>query len=326
MSITNLVPVLLIFLYLTIIFLVNYFKNMHFNEKKFKKVNIDDVEPSLALYCYNIGTIKNLFNTTLLYLIKKKHFKLDQKNDETYLSSLENEEDLPEYQMIVKDYINEILSDEKIELKEFKEKLTLDYKYLAKTNKYYIALKNEANKEFGKLDFISDYTYTFIVGILYFMQLAFFIYNDFTLMQVLLISIPLSCINIILCDKVKNQILGMNKKNIAKTVIGLAITACIACLIWIKYSNSNYILFHFILALLTFMYPLFVLLNIYFIKTNLFYFNTKQRNIVYSMNVLKKDIMKSNTLKEEYYFYTKAFNIKYDFKDKKIKDYFNNIF
>lgn len=326
MSISNLVPVLLIFLYLAIIFLIYYFKNINFNGKKYNKIDIDEIEPSLALYCYNIGTIKNLFNTTLLYLIKQKHFKLETKDEKTYISSLSNKNELPEYQVIVKEYIDEILNGEKLELKEFNEKLTLDLKYLAKTNKYYIALKNEANKEFGKIDFISDYGYSFIVGILYFMQFAFFIYNDFTLFQVFIISLPLSYINIMLSDKLKNYLLKLNKKSIIKIIIASIIAAVISCLVWIKFSTSNYILFHFVLAILTFMYPLFVLLNIYFIKTNLFYLNSKQKNLVYSLELLKKDLVKNNALKEKYYFYTNAFHIKHKFKDQKIKDYYSNIF
>lgn len=327
MSITNLVPILLIFIFLTIIFLIDYYKNLYFNNVKInKKIDLEKVNPTIALYCYNTGTIKNLFNMTLLNLIKKNYFELSRKKNTTYISSNQKTGKLYEHEQIIKDYIEEILDNKKLSLSDFNEKLTLDYKYLAKTNKFYTVLKKEANQEYGKLDFITNYIYTFFVGILYFMQIAFFVYNDFSFSQILLISIPLSFINILLCNKVKDNILNFDKKKNLYFVILSIIASVISCLIWIKFNSSNYILFHVIAGLISFMYPLFVLLNLYFIKTSHFCFNKKQKKLKLFLDNLKKDIIENDTFKEDYYIYTKIFKVKYKFKNLEINDYFENIF
>ena len=327
MSITNLVPVLLIFIYLTIIFLISYYKNIRFNNVRINKKNdITKIRPTLALYCYNTGTIKHLFNTTLMTLIDNGYFKLERINNETYISSNSKKDKLYKYEEIIKDYIDEILNNKKLNINDFNEKLTLDYKYLAKTNKFYTELKKDAHKKFGKLDFVSNYMYSFIAGILYFMQIAFFVYNNFSSFQIFLISIPLSLINILLCDKVKDNIIKLENKKIIYFVVISIITSIISCLIWIKFNSSNYILFHVIVGLLSFMYPLFVLLNIYFIKTNMLCFNSKQKNIKLSLDSLKNEILENNELRDKYYIYTKSFKLKHKFKDPKINDFFNFMF
>ena len=129
MSITNLVPILLIFIFLTIIFLIDYYKNLYFNNVKInKKIDLEKVNPTIALYCYNTGTIKNLFNMTLLNLIKKNYFELSRKKNTTYISSNQKTGKLYEHEQIIKDYIEEILDNKKLSLSDFNEKLTLDYK------------------------------------------------------------------------------------------------------------------------------------------------------------------------------------------------------
>lgn len=327
MSITNLVPVILIFLFLVIIFLIDYYKNICFNNvKNNKKINLDKVNPTLALYCYKTGTIKNLFNITILNLINNGFFELVRVNDTTYISSTSKKDKIYQFEETIRNYIDEILNNKKLKIDEFNEKLTLDYKYLAKTNKFFGELKNDANKEFGKLDFISENIYSFIVGVLYFMQIAFFVYNDFSLSQVFWISIPCSLINILICDKIKNNIIKVEKKQIIFLISLSVISSIISCFIWIHFNSSNYILFHVIIGLLSFMYPLFACLNIYFMKTNKLCLNKKQKEIKDSLRNLQNELLVNEKMQNEYCIYTKMFKIKCKFKDDKIKDYFEYMF
>ena len=63
------------------------------------------------------------------------------------------------------------------------------------------------------------------------------------------------------------------------------------------------------MAILTFMIPLFIFLNIYLIKTNTFFFNDKQKEIVNILNNILNNLLEDNKLANKNYLLSKAFKI-----------------
>ena len=83
--IDSIIPIGLILLYLLTMFLINYYRNISPRKKKAHQIKLEDIEPELALYCYNNGNASKLFWVTLLDLIDRGYYKLYSEENISYI-------------------------------------------------------------------------------------------------------------------------------------------------------------------------------------------------------------------------------------------------
>lgn len=330
MSINNLFPTIIVFLYLVIIFLLGFYKKLTV-KNKLLKFNPKNVDIPIAFYCYNNQTSKDLFYLTLLNLIDKNYYKLYKKGNCTYIEwTKENigyytNEELKNYEMRVIRFINQLIYKDSennfIEINQLEFLIKTDFSFNINLTKFTNEIKEDAKEIYGSVDKFSDYNFSILFGIFYFMQMLFFIYNKFAISQLLVISIPLTFITIAIADKIKNKLLKFNFKRIAFITIISLIIAMLSCVLWINLSSFNYLIFHFIMALLTFMHPLFLLINVYLIKTNTFFLNEKQKNIVDGLNLFLEELLENPKKAKDNYVYSKGFSIKIKNDNKEIEEF-----
>ncbi|MEG2250247.1 MAG: hypothetical protein RSD09_01570 [Bacilli bacterium] len=331
MDVNSLIPIIIISLYIAIIFLIDKYRNIKINEIE-NNINIDinKKEPIINFYCYNNLKIKNLFWLTFLDLINKNYYKLTTKDDETYVEwtkqnilKFDEINLIPSYKIVIK-YINCLTYKEtessKISLSKLDYLVKTDFSLSNNINRFNDELIKDVKKIYGNIDKISDYVIGFFFGVLYFMQVLFFISNSFKFIELILLSIPLSLANLYLSYKFKNKIYNYDKKKTIKIILISLFVSTLSCILWINLNSFNYIIFHVLMAVLTFMYPLFLFLNIYFINSNRYYKNKLQRDAVKKLGNLKMALISNNLDKEKNYVYVVGFKIKHKFKNKCLND------
>ncbi|MEG1146000.1 MAG: hypothetical protein RSE21_01050 [Bacilli bacterium] len=331
MDVNSLIPIIIISLYIAIIFLIDKYRNIKINEIE-NNINIDinKQEPIINFYCYNNLKIKNLFWLTFLDLINKNYYKLTTKDDETYVEwtkqnilKFDEINLITSYKIVIK-YINCLIYKEtessKISLSKLDYLVKTDFSLSNNINRFNDELIKDVKKIYGNIDKISDYVIGFFFGVLYFMQVLFFISNSFKFIELILLSIPLSLANLYLSYKFKNKIYNYDKKKTIKIILISLFVSTLSCILWINLNSFNYIIFHVLMAVLTFMYPLFLFLNIYFINSNRYYKNKLQRDAVKKLGNLKMALISNNLDKEKNYVYVVGFKIKHKFKNKCLND------
>ena len=311
MNVNNLYPTLIIFVFLIIMFLVGIFRNKVIKKKN---VSLKNLDIPISFYCYNNSSIKDLFKLTFLDLLLRGYYKLYKKNEIIYIENVKSDDSkLLSYQKRVLSYINNLIykedNDNKICLDTLDYNISTDVTFGFNLTKFNNEIKEDAKNIYGNIDNFSNYILSIIFGIIYYVFILYSIYNKLSITQLFVFSILLTFPTILISDKLKNKIHKFSKLRIFIFSIVSLIIAIISCLTWINFSGYNYLFFHFIMAILTFMIPLFIFLNIYLIKTNTFFFNDKQKEIVNILNNILNDLLEDDKLANKNYLLSKAFKI-----------------
>ena len=182
MRINNLTPVIITFLYLVIMFLIDYYKNIKVKVVNKKIISLDEIPVTLGYYLYNNSNVKSLFNLTFLDLIEREYLKLVEIDDKTYVKrTKQSKKDLFSFELTVLNYIEQMIKNQESNLEDLDFNIKLDVKFNLVLNKYCQEVKKEANKLYGTVDFYSDYIFSFIFGILYFMIIGKCINHKFNI-------------------------------------------------------------------------------------------------------------------------------------------------
>lgn len=328
--IDSIIPIGLILLYLLTMFLINYYRNISPRKKKAHQIKLEDIEPALALYCYNNGNASKLFWVTLLDLIDRGYYKLYNDEDVSYIKWNKkdilkvDELDLKEFEIKLVTYINTLIYkySEKnfISLEQLQKLVSSDWSYQSISNSFTGELKKESTKTYGIVDKISIFEEPAILTYIYAVQVLYFFDVNFSTSQILLLSIPLTLITLIISNLLKHT---MNKYTLKKHMIIVVlsiITSIIAFYIWQSLSSIDYIIFHIAMALFAFMYPLLVITNIYFIKTTSHYLNKLQQDIIKQLDDLRVKIL-NNEIKDINYTYVYGLKMKITIENKEYNDF-----
>jgi len=315
-------------------FLINYYRNISPKKKKQHQIKLEDIEPALALYCYNNGNASKLFWVTLLDLIDRDYYKLYSEENISYIKWNKkdilkvDELNLKEFESKLVTYINTLIykDNEKnyIALEQLQRLVSSDWSYQSISNNFINELKKESIKTYGIVDKVSIFEAPAILTYIYALQVLYFLDFNFKTIQILLLSIPLTLITLIISNLFKNIMIKHTfKKHMIMVVLSI-ITAVIAFYIWQSLSDIDYIIFHITMALFAFMYPLLVMTNIYFIKTTSHYINKLQQDIINQLDDLKIKTI-NNEIKDINYTYVYGLKMKIASKNKEYND-FSNIF
>lgn len=328
--IDSIIPIGLILLYLLTMFLINYYRNISPRKKKAHQIKLEDIEPALALYCYNNGNASKLFWVTLLDLIDRGYYKLYDEENISYIKWNKkdilkvDELNLKEFEIKLVTYINTLIykDNEKnyISLEQLQRLVSSDWSYQSISNSFTVELKKEAIETYGTVDKISIFEEPAILTYIYSMQVLYFFDVNFSTGQILLLSIPLTIITLIISNLLKHTMVKHTLKNHIFIVIPSIIMSVIAFYIWNSLSNIDYIIFHITMALFAFMYPLLVITNIYFIKTTSHYLNKLQQDIIDQLDELKIKTMNNET-KDINYTYVYGLKMKITSQNKEYNDF-----
>ena len=323
MNVNNLYPTLIIFVFLIIMFLVGIFKN---TVKKNESVNLKNLDIPISFYCYNNSSIKDLFKLTFLDLLLRGYYKLYKKDEIIYIKNVKSDDSkLLSYQKRVLAYINNLMykeeDDNKICLDNLDYNISTDVAFGFNLTKFNTEIREDAKNIYGNIDKFSNHILSIIFGIIYYVFILYFIYNKLNIIQLFIFSILLTFATILVSDKLKNKILKFSRLRIFIFSIVSLIIAIISCLIWINFNGFNYLFFHFIMAILTFMIPLFIFLNIYLIRTNTFFLNDNQKEIVNSLNSILNNLLEDEKLAKNNYLLSKAFKINVKNSDELIEKF-----
>ncbi len=330
--IDSIIPIVLILLYLLTMFLINYYRNISPKKKKIHQIKLNDIEPALALYCYNNGNANKLFWVTLLDLVDRGYYKLYCDNDISYIKWNKNdilkvdELNLKEFEIKLVTYINTLIykNNEKnyISLEELDKQVSIDWSYQSVSNSYQQELKKEFVKAFGVVDKISIFKAPAILTYIYAMQILYFFDVNFSASQILLLSIPFTFLTLIISNLLKHTMVKHTLKSHIKIVIPSIIASIIAFYIWKSLASVDYIIFHIAMAVFAFMYPLLIITNIYFIKTTSHYLNKLQQDIIQQLDELKVKVLERETkdINKAYLYGLKMKNIS---ENKEYNDFVN---
>lgn len=330
--IDSIIPVALIFIYLLIIFLINYYYNISPRKNKKYQIKLDDVNPVMALYCYNNGNANKLFWVTLLELVDSSYYKLYSENDVTYLKW--NKKDmlkiddlkLKEFEKKLVTYINTLIykNDESnyISLDLLAKTVSTDWSFQSVLNGFTVELKKEFIETYGIVDKISIFKKPFIVTFAYVMQVLYFFNVGFNLMQILLLSTLITFVSLVIASLFKEKMYKYTLSKHIKLSVVSAVLAVIAFYIWKNFEGVDYIIFHLTVGFLTFMYPLLIVIDIYFIKTTNRYLNKIQSDIIKQIEELKQRVLnkENDNINYAYIYGLKLKNVN---KDSCLSDYIN---
>lgn len=328
--IDSIIPIGLILLYLLTMFLINYYRNISPRKKKAHQIKLEDIEPELALYCYNNGNASKLFWVTLLDLIDRGYYKLYSEENISYIKWNKkdilkvDELNLKEFEIKLVTYINTLIykDNEKnyISLEKLQRLVSSDWSYQSISNSFTVELKKEAINTYGTVDKISIFEEPAILTYIYAMQVLYFLDVNFSTVQILLLSIPLTIITLIISNLLKHTLVKHTLKRYIFIVIPSIIMSVIAFYIWNSLSSIDYIIFHIAMALFAFMYPLLVITNIYFIKTTSHFLNKLQQDIIDQLDELKIKTI-NNEMKDINYTYVYGLKLKIASNSKEYNDF-----
>lgn len=322
---TNILCSVIIFLYLCLVFLLKYYKNISLKKSDKYLIKIDNVNPTVNFYCCNLLNSNKLFWITLMELIDKKYYKLYEENEEVYLkwnkqniTSIDNLK-VADYQKDIIIYINSIIEnmDNVILLSKLDQIIRSDCNYASILNNYMIDLRKNTKELIGDLDRINNYKYAIVCTFFYLFQVFYFLTSDINFVGKLLITLPLTYFTIVISDVLKNKIGILTKKKYVLLFLVSIVISIITSNIWNNDTSNNYLIFHFLMGIFTYLYPLLIVINIYSIRTNYAYKNKIQKDLIEQMN----DLEFSDT-KNINYLYLKVLKITNDKKDKLIDKYF----
>lgn len=311
----NIVYLGIVFLYLSIVFILLYLKNK--NRKKIDKYKLflKDINPTISFYSCDVFNANKLFWITLLELVENKKFKLVEKENQLYIVRTKTEiNDMLEYQKIVYEYINNFIENKEIELKELYYLLKKDCNFVSILNSYIISLRKNTNNLIGELDRINSYKIPILVTFIYSSLVIYFVYSEMSLVANVLISLLFTYFTITLSSLLKNKI---KVKKYGLIFMILLILSIVSYFTWNSNINSNYLIFHFVVGLIAYMYPLLIIINIFSINNFRTLKNTIQNDIKDQIESLKNYDDKKNP-----YIYYRGLKIKTKYTDTLIDKYF----
>lgn len=322
---TNVLCSFIIFLYLCIMFLLNYYKNISLKKNNKYLIKIENVNPTVNFYCCNLLSSNKLFWITIIELVDKKYYKLYEKNNSLYIKwnkqNISNINNLrvSDYQKKIISYVNSILEEENnvMELNKLDQSIRSDCNYASMINSYMIDLKRNTKEIIGDLDRLNNYKFSILCTFLYSFQIFYFLAGDINFVGRLLITLPFTYFTIVISDVLKNKIGILTKKKYILTFVIAVIISLITSSIWNSDITNNYLIFHFLMGIFTYLYPLLIIINIYSIKTNCAYKNKIQKGLIEQMNSI--ELKNSKNID---YLYLKVLKIKTDDKDEVIDKYF----
>lgn len=304
---------LIIFLYLIFIFLLNCYINRSRKKTRNYLVKLKDISPTINFYCYNLFNSRKLFWISLLELIDKGCYNLKDINNNLYIYKGKKDIQLNEYQMIVENYIDDLLTEKEITIEELDSITRRDINFGKTVRLYMIELKRITKAVIGSLDRIDDYVMATLCTFLYSLQIIFFITDDISMPLKLLIAIPFTCLTILFSNLLKNKIGVLTSKKYFLIFLCFMVLSLLTTNIWNDNINNNYIIFHFVIGGLACMYPLLIIVNVYLIRSNFKYKNSIQSGLKEQMNNL------SDT---DDYIYLKTLTRKKIVKNDEIDNYF----
>lgn len=316
--IDSIIPIILIFLYITFMVLLNCYKSMNIKKKDINKELLKD-NPIYLLYVYGIKANK-LFYLTILNLINKKYYSLEKKGDTLCLRYLKSnllkyeDETLTESEQKVMGYINSLLYKEDknmyISLDKLDNTIVGDYSFTSILNSFMIELRKEVKIKYGLIDKYADVMPIILLCFLYSLQIIVFFRLKLNILLITLLALLLTIVTMGVINLLKNKIVNHSFKRYLIIYIISVVLALTSYFIWSNNYMVDYIIYHVILGLLAFMYPLLVFTAIYFIHTNNFYRNPKQKDIINVLNDLKGKLENTKNVNEEDYIYILGLNIK----------------
>lgn len=316
----NIICSIIVFLYLCIIFLLIYYKNGNLKRNKKYLMKIEKINPTMNIYCCDLISTSKLFWITLIELIEKKYYKLYEKDDILYIKKTnKNTDDLNlfEYQKNVLDYANRVIEEDSIKLEDLYYNMQKDCNSSNIINNYITSLRKNTKDVIGDMDRLNSYKFSIISTFIYSIQVFYFLTDDINILGRILIALPFTYFTIVISDLLKNRI-GKLKKE--KYIIIFAISLIISLItssIWNGDTSNNYLIFHFLMGIFTYMYPLLIVINVYSIRTNNAYNNKIQQDLINQMNnIEEKNINKIN------YLYLKLLKLKRN-NDELIDKYFD---
>lgn len=316
----NIICSIIMFLYLSIIFLLNYYKNLCLKRKNRYLMEIENINPTMNFYCCDLLNSTKLFWITLIELVDKKYYKLYEKENVLYLKAKKINKDIKilDYQQNVIEYLNNIFeNEEEIAIEQLDYKVRKDCNTSSVMNNYLNSLRKNTREAVGDLDRLDSYKFPFVYTFLYSLQVLYFLSNEINAVGKILIALPFTYFTVVISDLLKNKIGLLTKKKYIIVFISSLIVSLATSIIWTNDYNNNYLGFHFLMGIFTYMYPMLIVINTYVIRTNYAYKNKIQKDLMEQMNSLdQKDIKNID------YLYLKVLKIKSDTKDEIIDKYF----
>ncbi len=311
----NVICSIIIFLYLILINLINEYK-IAVRKKEKHIVDINNFPQTINIYCCDLLSSTKLFWITLLELIDMKYYSVKELDNDIIIkiSRKKRDEDLLEYQKEVLKYVDKILEDEKeISIEKLEEYTLGDYKFNYIVSLYTTGIRTYIKEHIGSLDRIHNYILPIIISFIYSNQVLYFLSTEINVVGRILISLPFTYITVVLADLFKNKYHKLNNKKYFILFIVSLLLSLLTSNIWNQETNNNYIIFHILMGVFTYMYPLLIIININIIKNNYAYHNKIQKSIITQMDdddinknyvyrkLLKKDVDKHNTLIDKYF-------------------------
>ena len=317
--IDSIVPIILIFLYITFMVLLNHYKSMNLKKKNINKELLKD-NPVYLLYIYGNNKPNKLFFLTILSLINKNYYSLERKGETLCLRYLKKDllkyedENLTESEKKVIGYVNSLLYKEDknmyISLDKLDNTIVGDFSFTSILNNFMVALRKEVKEKYGLIDKYADVMPIILLCFLYSLQIIIFFKLKLNILVVVLLALLFTIVTMGVINLFKNKIVNHSFKRYLIIYIVSVILALTSYFIWSNNYMVDYIIYHVILGLFAFMYPLLIFTAIYFIHTNNFYRNSNQRDIVNLLNEVKKELEDTNKVTEEDYIYVLGLNIK----------------
>lgn len=314
----NILLILLILIYITFVLVINIFMSLKSKTKEIKRIEKKDI-PAKLLYCYGINSSLRLFKVTMLDLVNRGYYSLVKKDDSVIIKYNKDNKDnhkLTNSEKRVIEITNDCLNEkEVVTLKELDEYFSADWNYSTIISEYYTELKKEIITTYGVLDKALTYIGTFLISFLYSLQVVYFFNYSFKLKLFLILSIILSIITVFVTKMVNKRIVNITKKKyIIVYFISIILSVC-SFYIWKNDSSNNYIIFHIVNGLLTYMYPLLVYTNLLFVKKNKLFRNKKQEEVCVYLNSVKEYLLNKDNYSKNDYIYLFGFNINNNIED-----------
>lgn len=303
MEIGSFIPVIISFIFLNLEFLLGYFMVTK-NSKLYRKVDLNLNSPALNLYCYNKSNMKKLFWITLLDLESRGYYIIKSKKEKKNIKIKEKDtKELKEYELIVLEYINNLIKDEST-LKDMEFIVYTDISFMQTLNKFSLSLKKEAKKTYGNIDKKSPYLIPSILTLIYGMHMFYSLYSKFNIIHLLLLSVPAILLTLLISHILKNILRNITVKKFCIYSFISFIISIISYLVWTKNYSSEVVIFYVILGITLFSYQLLIIINIYFINNFTYYKNKTHKDIVMNLIYYKNE---KNSQRD--YIYSRCLNL-----------------
>lgn len=298
--INNIYAVILIFIYIVFVTILNFYISLFNKDKNDVEVN---GKPAKLLYCYGNTSPYKLFKVTVMDLINRGYFIISGEGDKSSIkASNKSINDLDEFEKLAYDSINDIIKED-ASVKYLDDYFLSEYAYGKVLYKFNLELKKEINEEYGSVYKHSSYIGAMIVTFIYAMQVLSFLKVDLSLTFCTIISILFTMLTVVFLNIINRYVHKTDIKRFVIMGIGSFLLAIIAYDMWTNDSSNNYLIFHIILGIFSFMYPYMLFTLVYWIRSSRIYFNKKQGEVVKYLNHIKSNLQRKKKYTKEDYIY-----------------------